>query len=230
MRILACGDPHEPVSHPGYLTFCQDLYEQWNCDSVVIMGDIADQSAISFHANNPNCPGPKDEYELTWQAMQKWYSAFPDAKVCIGNHDERVMRLAESVNIPAKYLRDFNEVWGTASWDWAYDHTIDGVYYYHGTGTSGLYPAANAMKKMLMSVVMGHNHARAGIYNMANPNQRIFGLDTGCGIDIRAWQFAYGKHMKARPILGAGIILDGSEAHSEIMPMGKGEKYHHSNF
>jgi predicted phosphodiesterase len=228
-NILAPSDPHEPVSHPGYLQFCQDLYAEWQCDKVVIGGDITDHQAISFHAANPECPAPSDEYLLTKRAIHKWYNAFPNAKICIGNHDERVIRLAESVNIPAKYLRDFNEIWKTKGWDWQHEFIIDDVYYFHGTGNGGLYPAANCTKKMLMSVVMGHNHSRAGISWTANPRTRIFGMDIGCGIDVRAWQFAYGRHMKQRPILGCGIIKDGIPYH-EIMPCGRGELYHHSNF
>lgn len=229
MRVLAIGDPHEPVAHPGYLNFCKDLYKQWDCDTAVIMGDITDMQAISFHAANPDCPGPSDEFSLTKKRIGKWYKAFPNAKVCIGNHDERVIRLAESVNIPSKYLRSYAEVWGTEGWEWEFDFIIDDVYYYHGTGTSGLYPAANATKKMLMSVVMGHNHAASGIYHTANPLKRVFGMDVGCGIDVKAFQFAYGKHMARRPILSAGLILDGIPYH-EIMPASRGEAYHRSNF
>lgn len=228
-KILAVGDLHLPVCHPGYLQFCQDLWEEWNCDTVVLMGDVADSQAISFHAANPECPGPKDEFSLTKQQIAKWHEAFPIAKVCIGNHDERVIRLAESVNIPSKYLRNYAEIWDTPGWTWDHDFIIDDVYYYHGTGTSGLYPAANATRKQLMSVVTGHNHACAGIYHTANPHKRIFGMDVGCGIDIRGFQFAYGKHFARRPILGAGIILDGVPYH-EIFLCGRGEKYHHSNF
>jgi hypothetical protein len=82
---------------------------------------------------------------------------------------------------------------------------------------------------MLMSVVMGHNHAASGIYHTANPQKRIFGMDVGCGIDVKAFQFAYGKHSARRPIVSAGLILDGIPYH-EIAPIGKGEKYHRSNF
>lgn len=223
-RVLAIGDIHAPAAHPGYLDFCKDLYTKWDCNQIVFIGDVADFQAISFHANNPKCPGADDEYILAKQEIQKWYKAFPTAKVCIGNHDERVIRLAESVNIPSRYLRDFSEVWHTPGWDWAYDFIIDDVYYFHGTGNGGKYPAANVMRKILMSTVLGHNHARSGIYWKANPTKRIFGMDVGCGIDVKAWQFAYGKHIKIRPILSAGVVLDGIPYH-EIMPCGDGEKY-----
>lgn len=228
-RVLVIGDPHEPVAHPGYLAFCQDLYEQWDCNEVVIIGDLADQQAISFHAANPMCPGPDDEFKLTYNAMQKWYKVFPDAKVCIGNHDERVMRLAESVKIPAKYLRNFNEVWKTSRWTWDYEFFIDNAIYFHGTGRSGIHPAWNAIAKKMQSVVMGHCHARAGAKWVANGRERFFGLDTGCGINVDAFQFAYGKNCDVRPFLAAGVVID-MIPYSEPMPCSPKEKYHKSRF
>ena len=141
----------------------------------------------------------------------------------------RVIRLAESVNIPPQYLRNFNTIWNTPTWKWVEDITIDGVYHFHGTGRSGLYPAYNAMKDHLMSVSMGHCHTASGFKWSANPDKRTFGMDVGCGIDVDAWQFAYGKHMRKRPILSAAVIIDGTPQHF-IMPCGRGEKYHKSRF
>ncbi len=223
-RVLVIGDIHEPCAHPRYLKFCRDIYTEWSCDTVVFIGDIVDHHAVSFHAAHPECPGPSDEYELARKAVQKWYRAFPAATVLIGNHDARIIRLAESVNIPAKYLRDFPEVWGTPNWAWVYEYILDGVYYVHGTGRSGLHPAYNLCKDMSMSVVMGHIHHCAGYKWRMSPVARLFGMDVGCGIDRDAWAFAYGKHMVKKPALGVGIILDGTPYH-EIMPLATGEKY-----
>lgn len=228
-RVLVIGDPHNPPCHPGYRAFCKDLRRKHKTDTTVIIGDICDHHAISFHAANPMCPGPDDEYQLTKQMMHLWYKDFSDAIITLGNHDRRVLRLAESVNIPPQYLRDYNEVWKTPKWKWVEDIVIDDVYYFHGEGRGGLYPAFNAMKDYLMSVCMGHCHAQAGIKWRANPSKRTFGMDVGCGIDIDAYQFAYGKHVAARPILAAGVIIDGYPQHF-IMSCGTGEKYHKSNF
>lgn len=228
-RVLVIGDVHAPATHPGYMQFCKDLHKEWRCNEVVFIGDIIDFQAISFHAANPHCPGPVDEYHAAKREIQKWKGAFLKAKVCIGNHDERVLRLAESVNIPACFIRDYQNTWNTPEWDWRHEHIIDGAYYFHGTGQGGIHPAWNVAGKMLMPVVMGHCHSKAGIKWRANPMQRIFSVDVGCGIDIDAYQFAYGKHMKDRPILAAAVILDGVPYH-EIMPCGKGEKYHKSRF
>ena len=228
-RILVIGDVHAPAVHPGYKAFCKDLYAEWDCNKVMFIGDVIDFHAISFHANNPNCPGPDDEFLLAKQEIQKWKRAFPKANVCIGNHDERVIRLAESVNIPSRFLRNYSEIWNTPGWCWRHEFISDGVYYFHGTAQGGTHPAWNVAGKMLMSVVMGHCHSRSGVKWRANPMKRVFSVDVGCGIDVDAFQFAYGRHIKERPILSAAVILDGVPYH-EIMQCGRGERYHKSKF
>lgn len=230
MRNLVIGDPHEPVSHPGYKAFCQDTAMKYQCDGIVCIGDIADHHAISFHAANPMCPGPNDEAQLTHDALQKWYKLFPDMKITIGNHDARVLRLAESVKMPARFLRDFNEAWDTPKWEWDYEFFIEGVCYMHGTGRGGVHPAWNAIAKKMKSVVMGHCHSRAGVKWRCNGDERFFGMDTGCGIDVKAWQFAYGKNFDERPFLACGVVLDGEQAISIPMPCSPGEPYNRSRF
>lgn len=206
-----------------------DINKKYRCNQVMFIGDVVDHHAISFHAKHPECPGPNDEYLLALKQIGKWHKAFPRAKVCIGNHDDRILRLSESVNIPAKFLRNYSEIWKTPKWEWSYDFMIDNVYYTHGTGMSGIHPAYNAACKQLCSVVIGHCHARAGVKWRSSPQRRVFGMDTGCGIDVKAWQFAYGKNMPDRPVLGVGVVMDGIPYH-EVMPMGKGEKYDNARF
>lgn len=228
-RVLVIGDIHSPCEHPGYLPFCRDLRDKYKTDQVVFIGDIVDWHAVSFHDRNPAGPGPLDEYAKAKAAVQKWHRAFPTARVCIGNHDERVVRLAESVNIPSEFVKTYKDTWGTPGWKWDMEHIIDDVYYFHGTGNGGTHPAFNAMGKMLMSVVMGHIHSAAGIKWKANPQRRIFGMDTGCGVDDRAYAFAYGRHAKQRSILGAGVVIDGVPYH-EVCQIGPGERYNRSKF
>ncbi len=229
MNVLTIGDLHCPVEHPAYLSFCQDLYEQWNCSEIVFIGDVVDHHAVSFHAANPQCPGPEDEYLLSLESIQKWYKDFPKAKVAIGNHDQRILRLAESVNMPARYIRDFNETWDTPGWTWDYEFYIDEVCYMHGTGRSGVHPAWNAISRKMCSVVMGHCHSRAGVKWKCTPTDRFFGMDTGCGIDSQAFQFAYGRNYDERPIIAAGVVING-HPYSEVMPCGPGERYNRSRF
>lgn len=228
-RVLVIGDIHEPVSHPGYLKFCKDLRDRHRCDEVMFIGDVVDWHAVSFHSHHPDAPGPADEFELALYGVTKWRKAFPKARVCIGNHDERLVRLAESVNIPARFMRDYTDIWKTPNWKWGNEHILDDVLYMHGTGCGGLHPAYNAMAKRLMSVVMGHIHSAAGIKWRANPTRRVFGMDTGCGVDDKAFAMAYGVHHQIRSILSAAVVIDGIP-HHEVMAIGPGEKYHRSRF
>lgn len=206
-----------------------DLRKKYRTNRTVFIGDIFDNHAISFHAANPMCPGPYDEYVLMKQRVRPWYRTFPDAYVMEGNHDRRVARLAESVNIPAKYIRNYNDVFKTPKWKWKEHVIIDDVYYFHGEGRSGKTPAFNAMMDEGMSVVMGHCHASSGIKWRAAPIHRQFGMDIGSGIDVDAYQFSYGRHFRQRPILSAGVVIDGMPFH-HIMPCGPGERYHKSRF
>ena len=229
-RILVIGDVHEPVCRKGYPSFCKDLYEEWDCDQVIFIGDIVDWTAISFHAHNPEAPGSADEYRMALAGVQKWYKMFPSAAVTIGNHDARPRRVAESVNIPAKFIRNYSELWGTPGWTWVQSIIVDNVYYCHGHGKGGgNTPAWNLSKKMGMSTVIGHFHSKGGINWSANPLRRWFGMDTGCGVDDKRYAFAYAKEQVTRSILSAGVILDGTPYH-EVMPCGSGEKYYDGNF
>lgn len=228
-KVLVIGDTHFPAVHAGYLAFCQDLYEKHDCNKVVHIGDVIDFHAISEYDSEPDAPGALDEYEAALECVRLWYASFPDALVCEGNHDARPYRGAAKVKMPQRFLKSYNELLGTPGWKWSPDHKIDGVYYFHGTGTSGEYPAMNTMKKMLMSTVQGHVHTAAGLWWKANPERRMFGMSVGTGVNDKHIAFKYGQHLKARSILSAGVVLDGNPIHI-IMPASKGEKYHKSNF
>ena len=100
MRVLVVPDLHLYCEHKNALQFCVDTWNKYDCDTAVFIGDVVDHHSISFHQKNPNCPSAKDEYELTLESLQQWYDTFPEATVCIGNHDNRCFRLAETVNMP----------------------------------------------------------------------------------------------------------------------------------
>jgi predicted phosphodiesterase len=224
-KVGIIGDPHEPATHPMYRRFCRDIFEQWGVEEVICIGDIIDWTAITFHAKHPELPGPADEYRLTLNKVKKWEKAFPDMKVCIGNHDARPARKCMNADVPEFLLRRYNDIWQTPDWQWREEFLIDDVYYSHGIGCGGIHPAFNKAKSMGMSVVIGHIHSAAGIKWQCSPRHRFFGMDTGCGVDVDALQFAYGKHFARRPVLGCGVVLDGIPYY-EVMPCGPGEKYH----
>ena len=228
-NILVSGDLHCPWQRAGYLQFLIDLYYQWDCDEVVFIGDVVDMHAVSFFNKDPSCPGPLEEYNRTKEEVAKFYKAFPKATVVLGNHDKRIVRKARSVDIPEIFIKSYDDIWETPGWDWVEDYMCDNIYFYHGDGQGGEYPAANAVRKMLMSVVMGHNHTASGIKYYTNPTQRFFALDTGAGCDDSALAFAYAGNNKRKSVLSAAVIIDGTP-YLEPMLCGKGEPYWDGNF
>jgi hypothetical protein len=229
MRILVIGDTHFPAVHPGYLAFCQDLHSRYKCNAVVHIGDVADWHSISNHEKEPAAKGAIDEFELAYGEVQRWKKIFPKMHVTVGNHCCRIYRQAATVAIPDRFLKGYAELWNTPQWKWLPDYIADEVYYLHGTGSSGQYPAVTLMQKMLMSVVSGHVHSAGGVWWRANPQRRIFGMNVGCGVDDRHLAFKYAENIKVKSILSAAVVLDGTPVH-EIMRCGRGEKYDKSKF
>lgn len=225
MRVGIVGDIHLPFTHPKYLRFCQDTFNAWGVRKVHFIGDIVDNHAISASwDHDPNGFSARDEYEAAKKELAKWLKVFPRATVSIGNHDARHFRTANKVGINNDFLKGYREVWGTPKWDWAYSHAYDGVLYEHGSGTSGKDAAINRAIQKRRSLVMGHVHTYAGVKWHTNEFSRIFGMNVGCGIDIDAYAFAYGKDFPVRPVLGCGVVVD-EVGYFIPMACGDGERY-----
>jgi predicted phosphodiesterase len=227
MRIGIVGDIHEPFCHPMYRQFCYDVFDSWGVDRVHLVGDVVDNHAISFHDPDPNGFGAFEEACRAHEGVQKWYDLWPDATVSIGNHDERHFRRARKDGVPDRFLKTFREVWGTPNWTWEMHRIMDGVRYQHGTGSSGKDAAVNQAVQRRTSVVQGHTHSWAGVKHHANDTSLIFGMNVGCGIDIDTYAMAYAKDFPVRPVLGCGVVLDGTP-YFEPMPCGPKSKYHKS--
>lgn len=223
-KVLVIGDLHLPYSRPNYLRFCKDVYKKYSCNETVFIGDVVDLHSISFHPKHPCLPNAAMEYEQAKKEIARWKKEFPKAGVCIGNHDSRPVRLAETVSIPEKLLKDFSEIWDTPDWKWDWEFIIDGVCYLHGTGCGGDHPAYNKMKNTGLSYVLGHTHCNAGIKWLASPKSRLFGMDVGAGINDSSMAFAYGRFARRRSIISCGIVINGIPYH-EVCPIGKNEKY-----
>lgn len=224
-NVLIISDTHFAAEHPKALQFCLDLRDEWKCDTILHIGDVVDNGTITFHDKHPELPGTMDEYKQTLKIVQQWYKHFPNLTITQGNHDERIYRKARSVDIADFHLRRYNETWDTPKWQWVNDTIVDDVYYFHGIGTGGLYPAFNKARSMGMSVVSGHVHSAAGVWWSASPRHRFFGMNVGSLIDVKKLNFDYGRHLARKPILSAAVVIDGIP-YLEIMPMGPGEKYH----
>lgn len=218
-RVLVIGDTHFPACHEQYLEFVKDVHRKYKCNKVVHIGDVVDHHTISFHKKHPESLGACAEYTKAKESIIKWQRVFNDVLVCIGNHDERVFRLAADQGIPQLYIKHYKEIYETKNWRWDYNHIIDGVYYSHGTGTGGMFPAFNVMKSQACSCVLGHHHSIAGINWLVGPKTRYFGMDVGSGVNHTHLGFSYGQNHIKKPIVSCGVVIDGKHPYLEVMEL-----------
>ena len=220
-RMLVIGDTHCPAMLPDYVPFLRDTYKQWQCDTVLHVGDVVDWGAISYHEKNPACPSAGDEYATTLAQVKMLYKAFPKAIVMTGNHDDLPARQARTAGVPAELLRDYAKVWQTPGWNWRprfSTYELDGVKYAHGDrGKGGQYAALRNAKDHFCSWVQGHVHGQAGVQYFANSSQLIFGMNVGCGLDRDRAAMDYGLKFNTKPVLGCGVVIDGKHAYFEPM-------------
>lgn len=202
-NILVIGDLHEPFCKTSYLEFCKKLYNEYKATHVIFIGDIIDNHFSSYHETDPDGMSAKDELEVAITHVRDWVDAFPEADVCIGNHDRLIARKAFSGGISALWLREYNDVLGAPGWNFQEEFEYDDVRYIHGEqGT-----ARNRAKKDLISTVQGHRHPEAYVEYFVGKNFRIFGMQVGCGIDHKSYAMAYAK-AGPKPAIGAGLVLN----------------------
>jgi len=220
-RVLVIGDTHAPCMLKDYPLFLADIYEQWDCDRVVHIGDLVDNCALSFHLKKPNQKDPLREYDEAIEQIGILTSLFPEVDLMLGNHDVLPYRWAQEVGIPSEMLRDFASIFKLPSgWNVnkRYDQLdIDGVLYQHGD--RGRASAILNAKDEFQSVVQGHHHAKAGIEFTANRNHRVFGMQAGCGTDWKHHQQEYGVKYSKKPIIGCGVVIDGTTPIFEPMSL-----------
>lgn len=209
-NVLIIGDTHEPFCKDGYLEHCLAVQKEYNCGTVVHIGDLVDNHAVSYHEHDPDGKSPGEEYKLALERCQKWYQAFPNVKICIGNHDKLPFRKAFTAGLPANWLKSYQEMFNSPKgWDWDFIHKINGVIYQHGTGMSGEMASVNAARENRQSTVIGHLHTVSNIRFLASQKDLIFGMSVGCGIDHAKYAFAYGKEAPRKPVLSCGVVIDG---------------------
>ena len=74
-NILVIGDLHEPFCLDGYLEFCLEQYETFNCNQVIMIGDLLDSHAWSYHEQDPNGMSAGAELSLAVKKIQNCRSS-----------------------------------------------------------------------------------------------------------------------------------------------------------
>ena len=215
-RILIIGDLHTPFDYEPYFDHCYAVFDKYECNKVVFIGDIIDNHYSSYHETDADGLGGQDELDLAISRLARWNEAFPVADVIIGNHDRMVMRKAQSSSIPTKWIRDYKEVLDVPRWNFTDRVVYDKVQYIHGEGGT----ARTRCKKDLMSTVQGHLHTQCYVDWFIGAGIKVFGMQVGCGIDKDAYAFGYAKNFP-NPALACGVVLNGKIAINEVLSINK---------
>tara|TARA_R110000851_G_scaffold131220_3_gene265059 strand:+ start:355 stop:1062 length:708 start_codon:yes stop_codon:yes gene_type:complete len=212
-RLLIIGDLHEPFCKQGYMQHCIDTYDRFNCNQVLFIGDIIDNAFASFHETPAELPSGQDELDFAIAKVQEWYEVFPIATIIVGNHDRIIARKLVRAGVPQKWLKSYNEVLGTPTWDWVERIVFDGVQYTHGEGGSARTKAKNDM----MSTVQGHIHTQCYVeYNSGS--KIVFSMQIGCGVDRDSLAMSYAKAFKSQQI-ACGVVIGGHTAINCLMQL-----------
>ena len=214
-RVLVIGDLHEPFCLDGYLNFCKDTYAKHNCNKVVFIGDVIDNHYSSYHETDAEGMGGKYELEQAIEKLQRWYKAFPNADVTLGNHDRIIVRKAQTSNIPSKWIKEYKEVLETPKWNFVTEVWYDNVRYVHCDKTG---KPRMAVKRDMVSTVGGHFHTDMYVEWMFGKTRAIFAMAVGCGIDSKSYAMGYMQGGKKEAI-GVGIVIGGHTAFNVKMEL-----------
>ena len=214
-RILVIGDLHEPFCLDGYLQFCKDTYAKHNLNKVIFIGDVIDNHYASFHEVSNEAKGGKYELDDAVKKLSRWYKAFPNADVTLGNHDRIIVRKAQTSNIPSKWIKEYKEVLETPNWNFVTDVYYDGVRYVHGDKSGKPRMAA---KRDMVSTVSGHYHTDFYCEWLFGKTRAIFALACGCGIDSKSYAMGYMQGGKKEAI-GCGVVVGGHTAFNVKMEL-----------
>lgn len=202
-RVLVIGDLHEPFALDGYLEFCVEIKNKYQCNKIVFIGDVMDSHASSFHESDSDGDSAGLELDKARERLARWYKAFPIASVCVGNHDLIPFRKAQTLGLSSQWVRPFQDVFNTPNWTYAEDFVIDNVLYTHGIGRKARQRAKNDM----MSTSQGHYHSESYIEHFVGLSDHIWAMQVGCGINRKSYAMAYGKHFD-KPHINCGVVLE----------------------
>lgn len=212
-NVLIVSDLQVPFEHRDALDFVRHVDKMFFPDGkrqVVNIGDEVDQHTLGRWPASPSGKSGADELEEAKHRLSYWFEAFPVTKVCTSNHTYRAWKKAFLSGIPAQFMREVGEVYGAPpGWKWADRWIIDDVLFEHGEFVSGKGAALLAAEQNRMKTVIGHQHTFGGVQHSGSFTSEIWGLNTGCLIDVTQYAFDYGKGLRKKPTLGCGVIVRG---------------------
>lgn len=210
-RVLVIGDQHTPFMLYQYPHFLKYIYDKYNCNEVVNVGDMIDNHYSSFHEADPDGHSAGDELKRIDKQIRLLADYFPAMKICTGNHDAIPARKAFSAGLAKSWVKTPKEMLiekglKVDGWNFAPSFTIDGVFYTHGTGRK----ARQRARQDMQSIVQGHYHSESYIEHFVGKTFKNWCMQVGCGIDDKSYAFQYGKEF-SKSHINCGVILENGE-------------------
>lgn len=166
-RGLILPDVHAPFHNKRAVRLVRDVIEGEQPDTVISLGDFADNLAASGHQQTKaqNLPSIAEELAEARIVLHDLVAGIPERHFIMGNHETRLNRYIAK-NAPA--LRDWvsvEEALGLDSWDTVtqYNETLrlGKVCFTHDLGEAGANAHRSAVSKYMACAVIGHTHRMA---------------------------------------------------------------------
>jgi len=218
-NYLVISDLQIPFEHVGALTFCKYLRKHYKVkpENVLCVGDELDEYYGSAWAKSPEAyHSAQTELMDARKRLKKWYAAFPKMKLAISNHGQRYYRKAMSAEIPSQFIRGYTEVFGfPVGWKlqkyWYIKGSKKHFIIEHGDDYGGQRPHVIAAMHNGVSTAIGHHHSICGVEHIVTNGFDIWGMASGSLIDFDQYAFEYARAAKRKPVVSAGVILDGGK-------------------
>lgn len=243
--VFIIPDLQAPFHHRDALPFLFALADHYGFDpdnpndEFVCIGDEIEQHAVQVAKGrvvDPDLHSANDEFQMALdQVMYPLYERFPRMKANISNHTQRPWLKAVASGLPRRYMKAVRDVMeAPEGWSWHMKFEINAaagdtrdqrwVQFEHGMGFSGKNAALTAAQTRHKKMVIGHVHAWAGVQYWASEDNLLWGMNVGSLVDRKALAFRYGKFYRNKPILSAGVIING-EPHVHIMQLRKSGRW-----
>ena len=213
---LIIPDVHIPMEHKNALKFLLGLKDKYKIPdaNVYSVGDFLDEFHFGSYPKGADYPiTPIQEIEYSRKKIKEWQKAFPLLSICMGNHEERLMKRVFEAELPSVIVKSLREIYQFPSL-WSLEEcyvlpTKDPVLviHGHGEGIKATNIASNALQ-FGMSVCFGHFHSKAGVQYIETLLLRAFGMNVGALVDRESFAFKYGRNAANKVNNGAGVILD----------------------
>ena len=211
-------DLQAPFHHKLALKFLTTIYKQWQCDTVVCVGDEVDFKFLKYASVNDK-HSPMQQHYMALQFMHQVYKIFPDVKVCHSNHVKDRLNYASKLGaIPKYFIKDLHDIMEAPSgWDWDDYFLIDGVRYEHGHRIKGGQRACTtAIQQRHCSVVFGHHPLLEVRHVPVNGKNKFAMCVSALTVDPKDAKMGYGmeyalQYGNEMP-KGCGVVIDGRYA------------------